>query len=87
MARRARLLSRFERPVLRRVDLRDGRPDLESSSVAPPLRPARIERLRAAVEPWPAFRRVALTPGIAVSTKTSRRGGAGRFAFFAPALC
>lgn len=46
IALRCRFEVRLMRPADFRVDFRDGLPVLESSSAAPPLRPARAERLR-----------------------------------------
>ncbi|KYF59088.1 hypothetical protein BE08_39820, partial [Sorangium cellulosum] len=63
--------------ALLRVDLRDGRSCAESSSAAVAFRDLRIV-LRRAVAPPPAFRSVALCPGAAVSTGTSRRDFSGR---------
>lgn len=87
VARRARLLSGFERLALFRVDLRDGRVRAESSSAAPALRPVFFERFRAAVDVPPALRSVALTPGFDVSTGSSRRALGGLLAFFGPERC
>lgn len=89
MAFRCRLLDRFMRPWLLRVDLREGLPEAESSSLAPPFLLAAADRLRSAVPLIPAFRSVALVAGLAVSTGTSRRGRRGRFGFggFASLCC
>lgn len=67
--------------ALRRVDLRDGRAR-ESSSMYDAFFAAALDMFRAAVEPPPAFRSVALTPGWAVSTGRSRRRRSGRFGRF-----
>ncbi len=66
-------------PWLLRVDLRDGVPDAEFSSFAPPFFSARADRFLSAVAPRPTRRSVALTPGCAVSTGKSRRGRGARF--------
>ncbi len=76
--RRVRLLLGLERLAERRVDLRDGC-SLESSSATAALVEPFFFRLRAALEPAPALRSVALTPGRDVSTPTSRRGFGGCF--------
>jgi hypothetical protein len=78
MARSCRLDVRFCRPVLFLVDLREGWPVCESSRAAPPLLAARFDTLRVAVPPVPTFRSLALTPGSAVSTISSRLGRGGR---------
>jgi hypothetical protein len=83
VCRRFRLLSGFCRFRERRVDFRDGR-DFESSSAYEAFFAAAFDRLRAAVEPAPAFRSVALTPGFAVSTGVSRRGRFERLGLFGP---
>lgn len=79
-ARDCRLVVRFTRPWLPRVDLREGLPVAESSSRAPPFSWARLDRLRSAVLPFPALRSEALTPGFEVSTGAflgARRGCLG----------
>lgn len=80
-ALRRRFEVRLARPELARVDLRDGFPVRESSRAAPPLFATRLAAFRDAVEPPPALRSVALLPGSAVSTGTSRRLRAGRLGF------
>jgi hypothetical protein len=84
MARTAlccRFADRFNRPVLPRVDLREGLPVAESSSRAPPFFAALFDRFLDAVLPLPALRSVALTPGLDVSTTSSRRGRRGSLGF------
>lgn len=80
-ALRSRFAVRFARPVLLRVDFRLGLPVAESSAAAPPFASARADLFRARVDPPPALRFVALTPGFAVSTGVSRRLTAFRFGF------
>lgn len=82
--RRARLLSRFERFALLRVDFREGRPVAESSRAAPAFPAARFERLRAAVDFFPTLRSVALVLGFAVSTGLFRAAFFARFFLFGP---
>lgn len=74
---RCRLVDRFSRPSLRRVDLREGLPVAESSRRAPPFLRARFDMFLLAVAPLPALRSLALTPGLDVSTGTSLRGRRG----------
>jgi len=66
-------------PLLARVDFRDGVPVAEFSRLAPPFFSDRLDLFLEAVDPLPALRSVALTPGLAVSIGTSLRGRAGRF--------
>jgi hypothetical protein len=72
---------RLIRPDAFRVDFREGFPVAESSRRAPPFRAARFETFLEPLLPPPALRSVALTPGAAVSTGTSRRARAGRLFF------
>ncbi len=81
VARSFRLVVRLARPLALRVDLREGFPVSLSSRAAPPFFATRFEELRAAVDLPPAFRSVALTPGLDVSTGSSRRGLGARFGF------
>jgi hypothetical protein len=85
IARSFRFVVRLDRDVDLRVDFRDGRPFAALSNAAPPFLAARVDRLREPVPlPSPAFRSVALTPGRAVSTGTSRRGRDAAIAFPGP---
>lgn len=86
VARSFRLVVRFARPVLLRVDFREGRPVAESSRAAPVFFATRLEVLRVAVDFLPTLRSVALVRGFAVSTGVSRRGLAARFGFGGRAL-
>jgi hypothetical protein len=62
----------------RRVDLRDGCP-FESSSAKDAFAEPFFFKFRAALDPAPALRSLALTPARDVSTPTSRRGPRGFF--------
>ncbi len=86
VARSFKLVVRLARPLALRVDLREGFAVPLSSSAAPPFFATRLEALRAAVDLPPALRSVALTPGLDVSTGSSRRGRGARFGLggFAP---
>jgi len=77
------LLFCFTRLAEPRVDLRDGCP-FESSSLKEERDEPPFFKLRVPLDPSPARRSVALTPGRAVFTPTSRRGRGGllgRFGF------
>lgn len=86
VSRRARLVAALTRPVLLRVDLREGLPVCESSMRAPPLRAARFDAFRSAVWPAPTLRSLALTPTLEVSIASGLRGLRARLGFAGFAL-